>query len=119
VQVVRRVYRADECYSGPEAINAPDLIVGYERDYRASWETCLGEFDQTVLVDNHKAWSADHCIAHDVVPGILLSNRKILLDDPALIDVAPTVLAEFGVSKPGHMTGRNFYKENAARIAAR
>lgn len=108
-QVIKRVYRREEWYKGPEMVNAPDLIIGYDRDYRASWNTCLGDFDADVMVDNNKAWSADHCIAHDVVPGIVLSNKTIVADEPALIDVAPTVLAEFGVAKPGYMTGNSFY----------
>jgi predicted AlkP superfamily phosphohydrolase/phosphomutase len=106
--VFRRIYRPDECYSGPEAKNAPDLIPGYERDYRASWNTCLGDFDKAVIVDNDSAWAADHCAAHDLVPGVLFSNKRITLDEPALIDLAPSVLAEFGIPKPDYMTGRSF-----------
>jgi len=89
------------------------LIIGYDRDYRASWLTCLGEFDKTVMIDNKKAWSADHCIAHDVVPGILLCNKKITSAAPSLIDVAPTILAEFGVPHPSAMKGRSFLEKPA------
>lgn len=117
--VVRRVYRADECYKGPEAKNAPDLIIGYERDYRASWNTCLGEFDKEVVFDNDNPWSADHCIAHDVVPGIVLSNRKINSSAPALVDMAPTLLAEFGIEKPDSMTGGSIFAESKDQVAAR
>jgi predicted AlkP superfamily phosphohydrolase/phosphomutase len=109
--VLRRVYRADEWYSGPEAKHAPDLILGYDRGYRASWNTCLGDFDKAVIVDNTNAWSADHCVAHDLVPGVLLSNREILVDKPALIDVAPSILSEFGIPGPETMTGRSFFKK--------
>jgi predicted AlkP superfamily phosphohydrolase/phosphomutase len=108
--VLRRIYRSDECYSGPEAKNAPDLILGYERDYRASWNTCLGDFDKAVIVDNDNAWSADHCVAHDLVPGVLFSNRRIAVEEPALIDVAPSVLAEFGVPKADYMPGKSFFE---------
>lgn len=118
-QVIRRVYRAEQCYSGPETKNAPDLLVGYERGYRASWNTCLGEFDPQVVFDNDSAWSADHCIAHDVVPGVLLSNRKIVAESPALIDLAPTILSEFGVDKPDQMTGNNVFGESAKAVAAK
>jgi predicted AlkP superfamily phosphohydrolase/phosphomutase len=107
--VIRRVYRTDEWYHGPETAKAPDLIIGYERDYRASWETCVGKFNTSIVFNNDEAWSADHCIAHDVVPGILLCNRPIRKADPALVDLAPTILAEFGVEKPGHMTGRSLF----------
>ncbi len=115
--VIRRVYRGDECYHGPEAKNAPDLIVGYERGYRASWNTCLGQFDEEVVFDNNQAWSADHCIAHDIVPGILLTNRRISTTEPALIDIAPTVLGLFDVAKPGTMTGRPLFDTGAALAA--
>jgi predicted AlkP superfamily phosphohydrolase/phosphomutase len=108
--VFHRMYRGDEYYSGPEAKNAPDLIPGYERDYRASWNTCLGDFDKAVVVDNVSPWAADHCAAHDLVPGVLFSNRKITRDDPSLIDVAPSVLSEFGVARPDYMTGRSFFE---------
>lgn len=116
--VVRRVYRAEEVYHGAEVKNAPDLIVGYERGYRASWNTCLGQFDDDVVIDNNQAWSADHCIAHDLVPGVLLSNRRIGISDPALIDIAPTLLGLFDVQKPATMTGRSLFDAGAA-IAAR
>lgn len=118
-KVIRRVYRAEETYQGPEAAAAPDLIVGYERGYRASWNTCLGDLDAAVIFDNDNAWSADHCIAHDVVPGILLSNRAVMVDDPALVDLAPTVLAEFGVEKAEHMVGRNIFAAPTRPLAAR
>ncbi|MFH1418060.1 MAG: alkaline phosphatase family protein [Planctomycetota bacterium] len=108
--VFHRVYRADECYSGPEVKNAPDLILGYARGYRASWETCLGDFDKTIVMDNDNPWSADHCIAHDLVPGILFCNREIATETPALIDMAPSILTLFGVPTPDGMTGKSFFK---------
>lgn len=117
---VKRVYRTDEVYQGPEAAKAPDLIIGYDRDYRASWNTCLGGFDKAVVIDNKNAWSADHCIAHDVVPGILLTNRRIVADEPALVDIAPTVLGEFGIATPSYMTGRNIFaptQQIAAKVS--
>lgn len=113
--VLRRVYRADECYSGPETVNAPDLILGYDTGYRSSWNTCLGGFDPAVVVDNDSAWSADHCVAHDLVPGILLTNKPIQTDEPALVDVAPTILREFGIEAPDYMTGRDFLGRRDAR----
>jgi predicted AlkP superfamily phosphohydrolase/phosphomutase len=119
VQVIRRVYRTEECYKGAETVNAPDLIVGYERDYRASWNTCLGDFDKALLVDNPSPWSADHCIAHDVVPGIIVTNRKVQKPEPSLVDIAPTILSEFGISTPDTMTGRSLWDASTAQTAAR
>ena len=44
-KVIRNVYRADKVYPGNATALAPDLIVGYRRGYRASWETCEGRLD--------------------------------------------------------------------------
>jgi hypothetical protein len=106
-QVIRRVYRADEIYTGPATALAPDLIVGYARGYRASWETCLGELSAEVLADNKSAWSADHCADALEVPGVLCCNRTIRAPGPALVDMAPTILAEFGLPAGAAMSGKN------------
>ncbi len=87
----------------------PDLVIGYNRGYRASWETTLGKFPGKVLEDNLDKWSGDHLMNADVVPGILISNKEIKVEDPALVDLAPTILAEFGVPKDSAMMGRPLF----------
>ena len=52
--VVTKVYRADRVYSGDQAAKGPDLIVGYNRGYRASWESVLGLFSPQVLCGQHR-----------------------------------------------------------------
>ncbi len=108
-QVIRGVYRADEIYQGEATELAPDLIIGYARGYRASWETCLGELTQDVLLDNTLAWSADHCADALEVPGMLCCNRKFAASDPSLIDVAPSILAEFNLPTPSTMNGKSIF----------
>jgi predicted AlkP superfamily phosphohydrolase/phosphomutase len=110
--VVSRVYRGSEVYTGPHAQEAPDLIVGYNRGYRASWETALGKFPDEILSDNTEKWSGDHLMEADKVPGVILSNRPINAAQPSLLDLAPTVLAEFGIAKPQSMTGRSLFSRN-------
>jgi predicted AlkP superfamily phosphohydrolase/phosphomutase len=108
-KVVRNVYRADKVYSGNATALAPDLIVGYSRGYRASWATCLGDLTEEVLLDNDSAWSADHCADALEVPGVLFSNRKIRGATPRLVDLAPSILAEFGLTAPPSMSGTNIF----------
>jgi predicted AlkP superfamily phosphohydrolase/phosphomutase len=88
---------------------APDLVVGYARGYRASWETALGSIPQNVLVENRDAWIADHCIAAKDVPGVLLGTRKPRVTDPFLKDLTVTILNEFGVRPDPGMSGRPVY----------
>ena len=107
--VVARVHRPDRIYSGPLAQEGPDLVLGYHRGYRASWETTLGRFPEQVLEDNLDKWSGDHLIHAEEVPGILISNRKIRVEQPALTDLAPTILAEFGVPPDPAMVGRPLF----------
>ena len=106
---VTRVDRADEVYTGPHVRSAPDLVIGYNSGYRAGWETVLGRFSSVVLEDNIEPWSGDHCIDYTLVPGVLLSNKRIAIEAPALTDVAPSILSEFGIDKPKHMVGRSVF----------
>jgi predicted AlkP superfamily phosphohydrolase/phosphomutase len=115
-RVIRKVYRASEVYSGSATALAPDLIIGYNKPYRASWETCLGELvdagngePQKFLSNNEEAWSADHCADAEEVPGVFFSNRKFGAKSPSLVDVAPSILAEFGLAAPATMTGKSIF----------
>jgi predicted AlkP superfamily phosphohydrolase/phosphomutase len=107
--VIRTVYRADQIYSGGATALAPDLIVGYRRGYRASWATCLGDLTDEVLLDNDSAWSADHCADALEVPGVLFCNRPMRADKPSLVDVAPSILAEFGLPASASMSGKSIF----------
>jgi predicted AlkP superfamily phosphohydrolase/phosphomutase len=103
---VKRVYIASQFYRGPYKDNGPDLIPGYQRGYRVSWETAIGRTTHRVFHPNTKAWSGDHCIDPSLVPGILFCNRAIEDAKPRLMDIGPTVLQMFGVSVPEYMDGK-------------
>jgi predicted AlkP superfamily phosphohydrolase/phosphomutase len=109
-RVISAVYRSDKVYSGPLVDRAPDLIIGYKRGYRSSWNTALGHMESELLSDNLEAWSADHCMATEELPGVVFANRAIGHENPSLIDMAPTILSEFGVRVPEHMRGRSILK---------
>jgi len=74
-------------------------------------QSALGKVPAQVFTDNLLKWSGDHCIAADEVPGILLANRPILRDDPALVDMAPTILQLFGIEPPAAMVGGSVFRE--------
>ena len=112
--VITRVDLASEAYQGLYAREGPDLIVGYNRGYRAGWQTILGAFPPEELEDNTNPWSGDHCMDFALVPGVLLSNRKIAAAAPALTDIAPTILAEFGIAKAKGMIGQSVFQTGSA-----
>ncbi len=108
--VITRIDLASDVYQGPYAHSGPDALVGYNRGYRAGWKTILGAFPPDVLEDNTNPWSGDHCMDYTLVPGVLLSNRKIDAPTPALTDIAPTILAEFGIAKTKDMMGQSVFQ---------
>jgi predicted AlkP superfamily phosphohydrolase/phosphomutase len=109
-RVIERVDIVDDLYPGADREVAPDLLIGYARGYRASWATAEGGVPTTLFEDNRDRWSGDHCIAHDLVPGILLANRGIQSPEADLRDLAPTILGCFGLPRPDEMTGRDLFR---------
>jgi predicted AlkP superfamily phosphohydrolase/phosphomutase len=102
---ISRAFNATRVYDGPYRADGPDIIVGYARGYRVSWEAAIGQPTEQLFQDNVKAWSGDHCIDPKLVPGVLFCNRRIDADAPRLIDIGPTVLSLFGVPISGHLDG--------------
>ena len=78
---------------------APDLIIGYNAGYRASWQTGVGATPLAELEDNTDEWIADHCIDPRLVPGVLFLSTKRTLDKPRISDVTELILERFRVHR--------------------
>jgi len=108
--IISHVYKASEVYKGKYQSEAPDLVIGYARGYRASWETALGKFPEGPLLrPNTDAWGGDHCMSAEEVPGSLFASRQVKLLDPSLVDLPVTILELFGIERPQQMIGRNLF----------
>jgi predicted AlkP superfamily phosphohydrolase/phosphomutase len=106
-RVVRAVRKTADCYATDgQPDRMPDAVVGFERGYRLSWESALGTVNREWVSDNRGKWSGDHCMDPEVVPGVIFCNRPIRAKRPGLQDIAPTVLAEYGVAAPENMVGK-------------
>jgi predicted AlkP superfamily phosphohydrolase/phosphomutase len=103
---IKQTYVTARVYRGPYKDHAPDLIPGYQRGYRVSWETAIGKATESVFHDNTKAWSGDHCIDPSLIPGVLFCNHPIETERCRLMDIGPTVLDLFNVPVPEHMDGK-------------
>jgi hypothetical protein len=105
-QIITRVYKRSDVYHGPETPRGPDLVIGYNRGYRGSDESALGTLTEKVLTPNLGKWTGDHCMDHTLVPGIIVSNRPLLVGDPDLKDLPTTILNFYGIERPSQMNGR-------------
>jgi len=104
---ILKAFVGREAYRGANVEKAPDIVLGFNRGYRISWQSPLGGFPKEVLEDNTQKWSGDHMSAPDVLPGIAFANRKFTAEAPALHDLTASVLGVFGVEKPREMIGAN------------
>ncbi|MCP3919815.1 MAG: nucleotide pyrophosphatase [bacterium] len=112
-EVVNEVFLTSEVHSGPYADMAPELLIGYKRGFRHSWDCATGAVSKEIFTDNTKSWSGDHCVDPRLVPGVFWCNRPIDTDTPSLADIAPTVLDQFGVDIPGYMQGKPLFGDRA------
>jgi predicted AlkP superfamily phosphohydrolase/phosphomutase len=97
-RAVSRVFSREDVFQleGDEDL-APDLIVGYAKGTRSSDDSSLGAVRREVFADNLDAWSGDHCMDPEAVPGILLTSRPLKKAAPSLQTLAAAIVAEFGV----------------------
>jgi predicted AlkP superfamily phosphohydrolase/phosphomutase len=109
--IVNAVYARDDVYSGEFLANAADLQVGFAEGYRVSWQTTLGGAPPGIVYPNLTKWSGDHgSFDYQTTAGVLITNRPISTDAPRIIDIAPTVLAFFGLTPPAGTDGRSIYR---------
>jgi predicted AlkP superfamily phosphohydrolase/phosphomutase len=106
-RVFRDIYRRDDIYRGDYLQNAPDLQVGFNDGYRVGWQDTLGVIVRSVVENNNRKWSGDHCAtATEISGGVLFTNRKIGTESPSIMDLSPTVLKLLGVPLPGDLDGK-------------
>ena len=106
-EAIHRAIPREMAYQGPYVKNAVDVIVGYQVGYRISWDAAVGKCGADVFSDNMNAWSGDHCIHPQLVPGVLFSTLPLNTKDPRIIDIGPTTLELLGVDKPSYMDGES------------
>lgn len=118
VRAVERVLRREEIYRGAFLDEAPDLLVCASPGYRASWATGLGGVPAALFEDNVRRWGGDHIIDPAHVPGVLFMSEPFAAGAASLVDLAPTILASFGVAPGPAMEGRNLLAGEGSQLAA-
>ncbi len=97
--IVSKAYDGKDIFIGKYADLGPDIYIGFNKGYRASWKTAFGGEGKGVVDDNLQKWSGSHLFDPALVPGVILSNRKIKNNNPSIYDIAPTVLKITGSSQ--------------------
>jgi predicted AlkP superfamily phosphohydrolase/phosphomutase len=105
-RVFEEVYLSKNIYDGLRWEDGPDLILGYNEGYRTAWSSARGQVrDGDVITDNRNNWSGDHVVAAPQVPGTLMTSFPVEKSNPAITDVAPTVLRYYGIEPPAIVDG--------------
>jgi len=110
---VLRCDLASEVYSGSRVAEAPDLLVGYDSGYGNSDDSSTGRIPHELIVDNAPAshdgklgtFNGNHLMHPDVVPGTLLTNRRLRDGKFKLEDLTVEILRQYGIERPEGMNG--------------
>lgn len=105
--VVTKAFISEDHFSRDFLERAPDIIVGCNRGYRVSGASALGSMKPDILSDNMDWWSGDHCMNPMQVPATFIANFKINAQVPHIMDMAPTILKNFGIDTPKTMKGKS------------
>ena len=98
-KVVKHTYTREEMKIKEGNQNAPDLILGFYKGIRSSWDSAIGATTPEMIVKRESKWSGDHLFDPTEVPGVLFSNKKMNLKNPGITDVVAKVLPLIGVSE--------------------
>jgi len=107
---IAKVYRREDMYVGPATPVMPELLVGYTPGFRSASTSVLGSTGKPTINLNPWAWSGDHSMARDLVPGSLLSSKKVAKVNANILDLPVTILEYFGVEKPEQMVGSSIFR---------
>lgn len=92
--IVLHAHAGSATYHGSHLDDAPDVVVGFNVGYRASWQTTLGAVPPVLVEDNLQKWSGDHCVAPELVPGILLTSFPLTTPPSDISGVGALIMAE-------------------------
>jgi predicted AlkP superfamily phosphohydrolase/phosphomutase len=89
---------ASDVYRGARSAEAPDIQVGFNAGFGNSDASSTGRIPHAVMADNlGGTFNGNHLMAPEVVPGILLTNGKVLPGAHALEDLTIEILEQYGL----------------------
>jgi hypothetical protein len=107
--VIKKVYTASELNVAKNDLNAPDLMLGFYKGIRSSWDTAVGAAPKEIIRKRESKWSGDHLFDPSEIPGVIFLNKRVTYEKPGIIDVIPTVLTIFNIPL-SFSDGKSFWK---------
>jgi predicted dehydrogenase/predicted AlkP superfamily phosphohydrolase/phosphomutase len=115
----RTVYKTDEIYRGPCRSLMPDIIINWNDDARISTELLTAKYGVArskepvwavppYYTGNHRPNAFMISLGPGIFPGAICEGTSIL-------DLAPTILDQFGIDPPDYMDGRVLSELRVAR----
>jgi predicted AlkP superfamily phosphohydrolase/phosphomutase len=106
----RSVYKTDEIYQGPCRGHMPDIIINWNDDARLTTELSTAKYGVVrskepgcalppYYTGNHRPTAFMVSLGPDISQGAVCEGSSIL-------DLAPTILDQFGIEPPNYMDGR-------------
>ncbi len=91
-KIMKHVYTREEMGVSQDDNYAPDLVLGFYKGIRSSWDSAIGATTPDAIQKRTYKWSGDHLFDPTEVPGVLFSNRKLGFKDPRITQIMPYVL---------------------------
>ncbi len=107
-RIMRRTFTREQAYTGARVAESPDLVLGYDANYGCSDHSTLGRITETQISDVLVGFTGSHLMDPAVVPGVLLSNRRIGGEGHDLTDLTVTILDHYGLPAAAGMVGEAF-----------
>jgi len=104
-KVVKWIRRREEIYTGQYLGKYPDLVFELQEYYGVSWALYTNSVGMN---PTHKKISGGHRME-----GVLMmsdAGRAVAIEDPNLVDVAPTILSLLGVPPGDHLEGESILR---------
>jgi predicted AlkP superfamily phosphohydrolase/phosphomutase len=104
------VYKTDDIYSGPCRSHMPDIIINWNEDAKLTTELLTEKYGLArsaqpgyalppYYTGNHRPSAFAAAVGPEIPQGKILNGASIL-------DLAPTILAYFGITPPDYMGGK-------------
>ena len=104
------VHRVSDLYTGPCARNFPDVIIGWDPEARVTRALDTQQYGVVTSEQPGYAVTPYYTGNHRGNAFVVAQGPSVpagaVLDGGSILDLAPTILAYFGVAAPGHMDGR-------------